>query len=180
MKVLAVLPLLAAVAAAEIVLTGPPAAYVASAAQAHGPLSWAYLQPAFQPVAVPAAAAAYAVPPAGAIQTARAQAASAPSSTFFVPVQFVQQPLQAPVQPFQSGLPGYAFAYRVLDATKSGTDAPTNKSTSPALPSVPDRDAETVEPAAARQTQTRYQPAQNGKPLRNTMAVTETKSESGY
>lgn len=237
-QVFAVLSLVVAmVSAAEVVLTGVPAAYVASSFTSHGPVPWAYLQPFYQ--SAPVQVAAYTVPAAYTTYTAPASAqlvATAPAKIVgparTVAVQAapakvvvgatvpVAKAVHVVPDQFHAD-PSYTFAYQVQDQitgdsksqeeTRLGdvvkgrysliepdgtrrtvdyTADPTNgfnayvqKSDAQQAVFVPSvqstDDVETIKVDTIEVEPVRYAPT-GSKPLKNTMAVPETKTKTGY
>ncbi|XP_022178308.1 cuticle protein 21-like [Myzus persicae] len=228
MKVFIILPLVVAmISATDVVLTGAPAAYVASSYTSHGPVPWAYLQPYYQSAPL-VAYTAYTAPAAKVIATAPAKIVTPPART--VPVAVAPAKLVAPAVPvakvvqvvpaqFQPD-PSYTFAYQVQDQitgdsksqeeTRQGdvvkgrysliepdgtrrtvdyTADPTNGFNAYVqksdvqqavfVPSVSTDDVETIKVDTIEVEQARYAPS-GSKPLKNTLAVPETKTKTGY
>lgn len=203
-----VLPLVLAAAGAEVIFTGP--GYVTSSLTSHGPVPWAYLQPYYQPAPAAVVAAAYAVPAAKIVaadpartvpvQLAPVQEADAGSYAFAYQVddrvtgdsKSHEETRQGDVVKGRYSLVEPDGSRRTVDYTAdptNGFNAYVQKSAGAPqavfVPSSPestvDDDVETIKVDTAEvETAARQAPAASSKPLRNTLAVPETKTNTGY
>lgn len=232
-QVLAILPLVAAIASASAEVTFSATPYVTSSLTSYGPVPWAYLRPYYR--SAPLVAYTAAVPATTRVVSPAAQVVPVAPAAQVVPVaaaaaaKVVASPVAAKVVPVQVQFqadPSYAFAYRVQDQitgdSKSqeetrlgdvvkgrysliepdgtrrtvdytadpanGFNAYVQKSPEPVVffvpsPSSPSpastEDVETIKVDAAAEP-SRHAPSFASKPLKNTLAVPETKPNTGY